>query len=136
MAIDALHKASAEYCLQIETKLMAREAATDSDSPRPAEIISQAETVTAIPPGKEPDPAAADDHSSAAKPDRRNLEILQATDGKRKTAVTLDVARRFGGVSRRAIQAAIRNDSLKASGKRLQRRVLVESLLEYFPPEN
>jgi hypothetical protein len=68
-------------------------------------------------------------------PEKGNLNILLDTDGKRKRAVTLDVARRFSGVSRRAIDAATHKGSLKTEGKRQQRRVLVESLLEYFPLE-
>jgi hypothetical protein len=69
------------------------------------------------------------------KPDKGNMDLLRS-GGKLKRAVTLDVARRFGGVSRRAIEdAAKKNKGLKTEGKRLQRRVLVASLLEYFPPE-
>lgn len=68
-------------------------------------------------------------------PDKGNLAILCGTDGKLKRAVTLDVARRFGGVSRRAIQDAARKNTLKTEGKHHQRRVLVDSLLAYFPPE-
>jgi hypothetical protein len=71
----------------------------------------------------------------AGLPDKGNLNILLDTEGKLKRAVTLDVARRFGGVSRRAIDAAVKKGSLKTEGNRQQRRVLVESLLEYFPQE-
>jgi hypothetical protein len=67
--------------------------------------------------------------------DKGSLEILQAADGKRKTAVTLEVARRFGGVTKRAIHAAVANGKLATLGKRQQRKVLVDSLLKYFPPE-
>jgi len=63
---------------------------------------------------------------------RGNLAILQGADEKLKRAVTLDVARRFGGVSRRAIDDAANKGSLKTEGKRQQRRVLVDSLLQYF----
>jgi hypothetical protein len=73
--------------------------------------------------------------SRAGSPDKHNLAILQGTDGKRRRAVTLDIARRFGGVSRRAIDAAAHKGLLKTEGKRQQRRVLVDSLLQYFPPE-
>jgi hypothetical protein len=69
------------------------------------------------------------------KSDKGNLGILLATDGKLKRAVTLDVASRFGGVTRRAIEDAARKGWLKTEGRRQQRRVLVDSLLEYFPPE-
>jgi hypothetical protein len=72
--------------------------------------------------------------TSNSKTDKGNREIL-TTDGQLKRAVTLDVARRFGGVSARAIQDAARNGKLVTEGTRLQRRVLVESLLRYFPPE-
>lgn len=68
------------------------------------------------------------------KPDKRNLDIL-CTDGKLKRAVTLDVARRFGGVSRRAIDEAAHKGLIKTEGRRQQRRVLVESLVKYFPSE-
>jgi hypothetical protein len=68
------------------------------------------------------------------KPDKHNLEILRA-NGQLKRTVTLDVARRFGGVSRRAIDQAARKGLLKTEGKGQQRRVLVDSLLKYFPSE-
>lgn len=52
-----------------------------------------------------------------------------------KRAVTLDTACRFGGVTRRAIENAANRGDLLTEGKRTRRRVLVSSLLEYFPPE-
>jgi hypothetical protein len=48
---------------------------------------------------------------------------------------TLDVASRFGGVSRRAIEKAVKKGPLQAEGERQNRRISVESLLKYFPPE-
>jgi hypothetical protein len=51
-------------------------------------------------------------------------------------SVAVDVARRFGGVSRRAIEKAARKGSLHVNGKRLNRRISLQSLLKYFPPEN
>jgi hypothetical protein len=67
--------------------------------------------------------------------DKGNLDLLR-TDGKLKDAVTLETACRFGGVSRRAIEKAIKRGSLKASGSYQNRRITVDSLLKYFPPEN
>jgi hypothetical protein len=67
--------------------------------------------------------------------DKGNLDILRGTDGEFKRAVTLDVARRFGGVTRRAIEDAAQRGTLTTEGNRLRRRVLVDSLLKYFPPE-
>lgn len=67
--------------------------------------------------------------------DKGNLALLRGTDGKLKRAVTLEIARRFGGVTLRAIQDAAKNGKLRTEGVRQQRRVLVESLLRYFPPE-
>ena len=67
-------------------------------------------------------------------PDKGNLAILLC-DGKLKKAVTLDVARRFGGVGRRAIQIAIKKKHLETKGERQNRRVSVASLLDYYPPE-
>lgn len=51
-------------------------------------------------------------------PDKGNLNILLDTDGNLKRVVTLDVARRFGGVSRRAIDAAAKKGSLRTEGNR------------------
>ena len=68
--------------------------------------------------------------------DKGNLAILRGLDGELKRAVSLDVARRFGGVSRRAIEDAASKGALMTEGKRTQRKVLVRSLLDYFPPEN
>src|SRR5205823_6265624 len=68
--------------------------------------------------------------------DKGNLRILRGLDGKLKNAVTLDVACRFGGVTRRAIEKALKKGPLQAEGDRQNRRVLVDSLLKYFPPEN
>jgi hypothetical protein len=73
---------------------------------------------------------------SAGDPDKGNGQILRGTDGKLKTAVTLDVARRFGGVSKRAIEKAVKKGSLQAEGKHQNRRISVSSLFKYFPPEN
>src|SRR5205823_1114243 len=74
--------------------------------------------------------------AAARPPDKGNVRILRGVDGKLKSAVTLDVARRFGGVSRRAIEKAVKKESLQAEGDRQNRRILVPSLLKYFPPEN
>jgi hypothetical protein len=68
-------------------------------------------------------------------PDKGNLNILRGIDGQFKKMVTIDVARRFGGVTRRSIENAANKGSLRTEGRRQQRRVLVESLLKYFPPE-
>lgn len=76
------------------------------------------------------------DISSVGPLDTGNLAILRGIDGKLKDAVTLDTARRFGGVSRRAIEKTARKGSLHVDGERLNRRVSVQSLLKYFPPEN
>jgi hypothetical protein len=73
---------------------------------------------------------------SVGRHDKGDLEILRGTNGNFKSAVTLDVAARFGGVSRRAIEKALAKGSLGAVGTRQNRRVTVESLLKYFPPEN
>jgi hypothetical protein len=72
---------------------------------------------------------------SAASNEKGNMAILRGTDGRMKTAVTLDVARRFGGVSKRAIERAAEKGALRSEGKRTNRRITVESLLKYFPPE-
>ena len=74
--------------------------------------------------------------AGVGKPDKGNLEILRGTDGQLKRAVNLDVAQRFGGVSRRAIEKAVKKGSLQAEGGRSNRRIVVQSLLKYFPPEN
>ena len=71
----------------------------------------------------------------ANRTDKGNLDLLRSIDGELKQAVNLEVASRYGGVSRRAIEDAGKRNALKMKGKRHQRRVLVDSLLEYFPPE-
>lgn len=67
--------------------------------------------------------------------DKGNLDILRGVDGNLKRVVNLEIAGRFGGVSRRAIEDAAKKGRLKTEGKRTHRRVLVTSLLEYFPPD-
>jgi len=76
------------------------------------------------------------DTQSVGSPDDKGNLAIQGADGKLKRAVTLDAARRFGGVSRRAIDDAANKGSLKTEGKRQQRRVLVDSLLQYFLRKN
>jgi hypothetical protein len=73
--------------------------------------------------------------TKTVKTEKGNIAILHGIDGELKRVVTLDVARRFGGVSLRAIQDAAKNGKLATEGERLHRRVLVASLLRYFPPE-
>jgi hypothetical protein len=73
---------------------------------------------------------------SVGPPDKGNLHILRGRDGKLAKYVNLDIASRFGGVSRRAIEKAIKKGSLRAEGERLNRRIYVQSLLKYFPSEN
>jgi hypothetical protein len=73
--------------------------------------------------------------SKSAKIDKSNWALLQEADGKLKRFVSFDAASRFGGVTKRAIEKAARKGSLEKEGKRLNRRILVESLLKYFPPE-
>ena len=73
--------------------------------------------------------------TNTANAEQGNLDILHGTDGKLKRMVTLDVARRFGGVSRRAIEKAITKGALDAEGEHRNRRILVKSLLKYFPSE-
>ena len=61
---------------------------------------------------------------------------LLRTGGKLKAAVSLQTAAKFSGVSKRAIEQAASKGRLKTKGKGTQRKVTVESLLEYSPPEN
>jgi hypothetical protein len=68
-------------------------------------------------------------------PEKGNLHLLLSTDGALKKSVTLAMAGRFGGVSRRAIQKAAKKGSLEAAGEGPNRRIVVQSLLKYFPPE-
>lgn len=74
--------------------------------------------------------------ASPANLDKRNLALLRGTDGQWKRAVTLDAAARYGGVGRRAIEKAARKGSLESEGDGPNRRILVESLLRYYPPES
>jgi hypothetical protein len=68
------------------------------------------------------------------KSDKGNLELLKA-GAEFKKAVTTDVAARFGGVTQRAIRKALQKGALESEGKGPNRRILVPSLLKYFPPE-
>ena len=79
--------------------------------------------------------AATSEPASVSKPDKGNLEILRGLGGELKRAVNLDVARRFGGVTRRAIEDAAHKGWLETEGKRQNRRVLVQSLVKYFPQD-
>ena len=67
--------------------------------------------------------------------DKGNLHILKA-GGVLKTAVTVETASRFGGVTTRAIWRALEKGGLESEGTGPNRRVVVASLLKYFPPEN
>jgi hypothetical protein len=104
--------------------------------PTPAQNPAPVEAATAKEPAQAGDPVRlATLPTSTAKSDQGNVAILRDTDGELRRAVTLDVAHRFGGVSRRAIDEAAHKGLLKTEGRHQQRRVLVESLLKYFPPE-
>ena len=61
--------------------------------------------------------------------------MLCGVGGELKRVVTLEIAARYGGVSVRAIQDAAKKGRLKTEGERMNRRVHVDSLLQYFPPE-
>jgi len=108
---------------------------TGTDSANRTEAPAETKLSTAMSPGaNHNDTPTAGRTAREIAAEKGDLGLLQA-DGKRKRAVTLDTARRFGGVSRRAIDDAVARGSLKTEGKRQQRRVLVDSLLKYFPPE-
>ena len=53
---------------------------------------------------------------------------------KGKQYVNLDIAGRYLGIGRRAVQKAVRKGSLTASGRGPSRRITVESLLKYLSP--
>ena len=83
-----------------------------------------------------PEPFPQHDITSAEAPAAKgNLAILRGPDGNLKRAVTLETARRFAGVSRRAIDEAARRRILKTEGTHTHRKVIVASLLEYCPSE-
>jgi hypothetical protein len=103
-----------------------------SDRAPKADEVSPARPATAA----NADPPARGEPSSVHAPDKGNVGLLQGTDGKLKRAVTLDVASRFGGVSRRAIEKAAKKGSLKSAGEGPNRRIIVKSLMEYFPSED
>jgi hypothetical protein len=75
------------------------------------------------------------ERAASAARTKGNTEILQGPDGELKKAVTLDLAARFGGVTKRAIGKAVKKGTLESQGERMNRRVVVSSLLKYFPPE-
>jgi hypothetical protein len=60
---------------------------------------------------------------------------LYDSDGKLKRAVTVSTAANVGRVTRRSIEKAIKKGALLSEGKGTQRRIVVESLLKYFPPD-
>jgi len=74
-----------------------------------------------------------DAEADPSSPDKGNLDILRGTDGEFKRAVTIDAARRLvasaGAPSKR--QSKKEHSGLKEC----DRRILVETLIEYFPPE-
>ena len=80
--------------------------------------------------------AASVDERNSSQHEKGDLQLLAGANGERKRVVTLDTACRYGGVSKRAIQKALRKGALKSEGEGPNRRVLVQSLLDYFPPEN
>ena len=104
------------------------EASPWNNSPRPE--IRQIEESSG--PAATPPVPAVNSLAPAAKSDKRNLTLLEGVDG-RKRAVPIETAARFGGVTRRAIERAIKKGKLDAEGSGVNRRVLVESLLKYFP---
>ncbi|MFN7994868.1 MAG: hypothetical protein U0Q18_14780 [Bryobacteraceae bacterium] len=87
----------------------------------------------------QPRPAA---HRIKGKPssddrptDKRDLSLLRGPDGKLKRVVTVTEACRYGGVGQRAIQKACQKGSLRSESEGPNRRIVVQSILEYFPPE-
>ncbi len=98
-----------------------------------AQVSQLGEQLTAY--GSKLDSAEWSGLSSLGVPDKGNLDILRK-GGALKEFVTLETACRFGGVTRRAIEKAVVKGSLETVGKRQNRRISVESLLKYFPPEN
>ena len=69
-------------------------------------------------------------------PAKIGLQLLEGLDGKRKEFVTVALAAKFGGVTKRAIEKAVAKGSLESVGEKRNRRISVASLLRYFPPEN
>jgi hypothetical protein len=67
-----------------------------------------------------------------AKLEKGDMSLLLDVSGTLKRAVTLDTAKRFGGVSRRAIEKAVKKGPLEAEGKRQNRRISVQSSPEIF----
>jgi len=70
-----------------------------------------------------------------AKGDKRCESILRNYDGNLKRVVTVSDACRYGGVGKRAIQKACKKGSLHSEGVGPNRRILVVSLLQTYPPE-
>jgi hypothetical protein len=67
--------------------------------------------------------------------DKGKVELLFDRDGRRKRAVSVQVAMRYGGVSLRQLYDIFKKGRIATEGKAQQRKVLVKSLLAYFPPE-
>jgi hypothetical protein len=66
--------------------------------------------------------------------DKGNIALLR-DGGTYKRSVMVKTASQFGGVGKRAIEKAAQKGTLETEGKGPNRRILVKSLLEYFPPE-
>jgi hypothetical protein len=83
--------------------------------------------------GDKPKVAVAAD--SGPKPKKCDLSLLLDATGILKRVVTPVQASAYGLVGMRAIQKAIKKGSLETEGKGPNRRIIVQSLLAYYPPE-
>ena len=76
-------------------------------------------------------PAQETKRATREAPDKGDFELLRG-----KEFVTVEVARQYLGVTRRAVEKAVNKKALEARGNRLNRRISVASLREYLPPQN
>ena len=71
-----------------------------------------------------------------AKPDPTpRLELLHDKDGKLPETVSLRKACEYARVTKRRIEQTIADGKVKAVGGHGHRRILVASLIRYYPPE-
>jgi len=118
----------------LQAMQMRKDRLADQEEKLPEESLADMKSSDQQPNGVvPPEPAIPE---VVAVPANRNLEILRGADGKLKRVVTVAEACRYGGVGQRAIQKACRKGSLESEGEGPNRRIIVQSLMNYYPPEN
>ena len=69
------------------------------------------------------------------RPEKGDIRLLRKTDGTLYPSIDFPTVEKYAGISARRRQQLMTDESLKVIGQRLNRRITVESLLAYCPPE-